>query len=119
MCSLRRSGGPPKSGRQWGFDALSTHGILKGSDSQQLHELIDELVRIGLLRTAYVTKQFGGNSKEVTFAEYSMTEDGDRVMRGQADPVRPPLSHPLCFCVQRSIWLPSEEAHCQPWAFKR
>lgn len=76
-------GSTEKAVVNWGFDELSTHGILKGASSQQLHELLDELVRIGLLETNYITKQFGGNSKEVTFAEYCMTHQGDMVMRGQ------------------------------------
>ena len=76
-------GSTEKAVVNWGFDGLSTHGILKGCDSQHLHDLLDELVRIELLETQYVTKQFGGNSKEVTFAEYRMTEQGNSVMRGQ------------------------------------
>jgi ATP-dependent DNA helicase RecQ len=69
--------------RNWGFDALSTHGILKGTNAQHVHELLDELVRIGLLETEFVTQKWGGRGKNITYPEYRVTDRGNMVMRGQ------------------------------------
>jgi ATP-dependent DNA helicase RecQ len=77
------SGSVEKKVKNWGFEKISTHGILKGRNQQQVHELLDELVNVGLLDMNLISQKWGKHTREITYQEYSLSTDGILFMRGQ------------------------------------
>ena len=81
------TGSRDKSMGKWGFDTLSTHGILGPKGGQQtwtvgaVSDLIDVLVAAECLDAQYTTRSVSG--KEVTYKEISVAERGWRVMTRQ------------------------------------
>ncbi len=74
---------------QFGFNALSTHGILgpqpdrpgAGWTVGEVSDLVEALVAAGCLEERYVTRDLGGKPR--TYKEVALTEKGRRVMRQQ------------------------------------
>jgi ATP-dependent DNA helicase RecQ len=83
------TGSKAKQVLAWGFDAISTYGILASRDGGvvwsvgEVSDLIVCLVAAGCLADNYDTHQVGG--RERTFKTVSLTELGWQVMRRKAD----------------------------------
>jgi ATP-dependent DNA helicase RecQ len=64
--------------QSFGFNRLSTYGILSDWTQPQILDLLSELVRAGAMKKTHVTREVSG--RERTYAEISMTHLGAEVM---------------------------------------
>ena len=71
----------------WGFDQLSTYGLLAKGPSVwttgEVGDLLSALVEAGALEEAYVTRDL--NDKQVSYKEMKLTDLGWQVMRREAE----------------------------------
>ena len=75
-------GSPDKALRAFGFEKLSTYGILRGWTERQVEDLLQSLTRAGALDPVFVTREVNGHSRSYT--ELRLTPLGADVMRQQA-----------------------------------
>ena len=91
----------------WGFDQISTHGILgpRGGGPSwsvgEVSDLLGMLVQAEALEEAYVTRALKGKSKEVTYKEVRLTETGWAVMKGESEDFR--MTFPYASKVKRRV----------------
>ncbi len=64
--------------RSFGFDKLSTYGLLSGWTRKEVEGLLEELARAGALERRHVTRPVAG--RERTYAELALTSLGIAVM---------------------------------------
>ena len=76
------TGSRDKSVTAWGFEQLSTHGILKDWTLGEASDLLDALIDAECLEQTYTTKVV--KEKERTFKEVGLTELGWSVMKGES-----------------------------------
>jgi ATP-dependent DNA helicase RecQ len=72
------TGSQDRSVRAFGFQQLSTWGLLKNWRVKEVEALLAELVRAGALKRDHVTRQVSG--RERTYAVLSLTPLGQRLM---------------------------------------
>lgn len=77
------TGSRDKSVLAFGFERLSTYGILRAWPMKDLERVIAELARAGALEASFVTTQVSG--RERTYKAFAMTEVGVAVMKGATD----------------------------------
>jgi ATP-dependent DNA helicase RecQ len=77
------TGSREESVTAWGFERLSTFGILRQLTQREVEQVVGELVRAGALVRESVTREVGG--RERTFAVVSLTAVGREVMLERAD----------------------------------
>jgi superfamily II DNA helicase RecQ len=77
------TGSREESVTTWGFERLSTFGILRQLTQREVEQVVAELVRAGALLRDSVTREVGG--RERTFAVVSLTALGREVMLERAD----------------------------------
>jgi len=68
--------------RAFGFERLSTFGILRGWSAKAVGELLSSLARAGALDPVYVSRDINGMKRD--FTELRLTELGVAVMKQQA-----------------------------------
>jgi len=73
------AGSRDKTVRAFGFERLSTHGILSQYSVRDIQGLLAELVHAGAIRSKYTTRHVRG--REHTYQELSLTALGKSVMR--------------------------------------
>lgn len=83
MVTKVATGSRDKAVLSFGFDRLSTHGILSSWTTKELQALIDALVQAGALQVDFDTREISG--RERTYKVVSLTPLGGEVMRQQAD----------------------------------
>ncbi len=66
---------------RFGFDKLTTFGILSNSPKKMLMKLLDDLFHIQALDERYVTREI--NNRQITYKEYGMNELGRMIMQGK------------------------------------
>jgi ATP-dependent DNA helicase RecQ len=79
MIARVATGANDKAVRAFGFERLSTWGILRGWSAKAVEDLLMSLARAGALDPVYVTRQVDGHSRD--FMELRLTDLGVRVMR--------------------------------------
>jgi len=94
------TGSKAKAIKAWGFDRLSTYGIL-GPGAQntsgvvwsvgEISDIVAELVRISALHQDYATRKISG--KQRTYKEVSLTDLGWTLMRSGAEDVHLTMPH--------------------------
>ena len=72
--------GDDKRIKRFGFDKLTTFGILSSSPKTMLMKLLDDLFHIQALDERYVTREI--NNRQITYKEYGMNEAGRKIMQG-------------------------------------
>ena len=72
--------GDDKRIKRFGFDKLTTFGILSSSPKTMLMKLLDDLFHIQALDERYVTREI--NNRQITYKEYGMNEAGHKIMQG-------------------------------------
>ncbi|RME21514.1 MAG: ATP-dependent DNA helicase RecQ [Deltaproteobacteria bacterium] len=82
MIARVATGAQDKGVRAFGFDKLSTFGILRGWTQRQVEALLDALTRAGAIDPIYVQRDIGGQKR--TYTELQLTELGVAVMKQQA-----------------------------------
>ncbi|MCB9744392.1 MAG: RecQ family ATP-dependent DNA helicase [Alphaproteobacteria bacterium] len=86
MIAKCATGSQDQTIRNWAFDQLSTHGILKDQTAGEIQDLINALVEAGAMDKRHVTRML--RDRETTYAEYGLTDLGLTVMRQQAPEFR-------------------------------
>lgn len=76
------TGSRDKTVLSFGFDKLSTYGILSGFTTRELEEVLTALTEAGAVRADYDTRQISG--RERTYRVLSLSELGWQVMRQEA-----------------------------------
>lgn len=76
------TGSRDKAVLAFGFDRLSTHGILSGWPGRDVEALLVELGRAGALEADFTTTQVSG--RERTYKTFVLTEQGVQLMKGDA-----------------------------------
>ena len=82
--------------RKWGFDKLSTWGLLATPggvswSSGEVADVIEGLVGVGVLELSWTTRTISG--KQVTYKEVGLTTAGWEAMRGSVDEVEMVFPH--------------------------
>jgi ATP-dependent DNA helicase RecQ len=99
------TGSREKKVLQWGFEQLSTYGIMaQGSPSwtvAEVADLIGALIDAGALSADYNTRTVDGH--QVTYKEIALTDLGWSVMRRQADDFRIVFPHPQKLARKRAV----------------
>jgi len=82
MMSKVLTGSRDKSVLAFGFERLSTYGILRTWPAKELERVIAELARAGALDAEFTTTEVSG--RERTYKTFALTERGVAVMKGEA-----------------------------------
>jgi ATP-dependent DNA helicase RecQ len=82
MIAKVATGSRDKAVLAFGFERLSTHGILSGWPGRDVEALLVELGRAGALEAEFTTTQVSG--RERTYKTFVLTEDGVQLMKGDA-----------------------------------
>jgi len=82
MIARVATGAREKGVLAFGFERLSTYGILRGWSTRHVEELLDALTRAGALDPVFVTRDLNGHSRD--FTELRLTPLGAQVMKQQA-----------------------------------
>lgn len=77
------TGSRDKAVLAFGFDRLSTYGILSSWPVKDIEALLQELARAGALEADFTTTQVSG--RERTYKTFALTEVGVGVMKGATD----------------------------------
>jgi ATP-dependent DNA helicase RecQ len=99
---------------QWGFDMLTTHGILgAGADGsrwtvRELHDLTRSLVEAGVVDETYITRRISG--KERTYKEITVSDLGWLVLRRAAPQLQMVFPHAHKLVRRRPIASPNGQA---------
>ena len=72
--------GDNKRIKRFGFDKLTTFGILSSTSKTMLMNVLDDLFHIQALDEQYVTREI--NQRNITYKEYGMNEKGRKIMQG-------------------------------------
>jgi len=84
------TGSKEKKVLRWGFETISTYGILAPPDGPvwsagEVADLLGALVDAGCLTAEYITRDLPG--KQVTYRELTLTERGWEVLQRRGDPL--------------------------------
>ncbi len=82
MITKVATGAQDKAVRSFGFDKLSTWGILRGWTGKQTEALLDALTRAGALDPVYASRDVNGRTR--TYTELRLTPLGVAVMKQEA-----------------------------------
>lgn len=86
MIARVATGAPDPAVQAFGFERLSTFGILRGWSARAVEELLRALARAGAVDPVFASRQVNG--QKVDFTELALSERGIAVMKQQAPDFR-------------------------------